>query len=188
MAVLTGSGVHLYRDGELVESFEHAPTKDEWYTPWGGPPEVRSLSVSPEGVVYVNVHVGGILRSRDDCRTWEATIDLHTDVHEVLALAGGRVLAACGDGGLASSRDFGDSWTMLTAGLRPGVVYCRAVAADVEGQWIYVSASRGPGGEDSGIWRRPLEDDSAPFECVVDGLAGNVDTGTLVVEDGVVRY
>jgi len=172
-----GPGVDLWLDGAPVESFQDAPTKDEWYTPWGGPPEVRSLSVSPEGVVFVNVHVGGILRSRDACATWDATIDLHADVHQVLALGSGRVLAACGDGGLASSRDDGETWHMATAGLR--AAYCRAVA--VAGDEVFISASRGPGGQDSADYRRGLDDDEAPFEVVVDGLSGNVDSGMLVV-------
>jgi hypothetical protein len=179
-----GPGARLALDGAPVASFEHAPTRDEWYTPWGGPADVRSISVSPEGVVFVNVHVGGILRSRDGCETWEATIDLHTDVHQVVALGGGRVLAACGDGGLASSRDDGDTWHMATAGLQ--TTYCRAVA--VAGDDVFVSASAGPGGQQSAVYRRALDDDDAPFEVVVDGLADNVDSGHLVAEaDGSVR-
>lgn len=174
-----GPGVELWLDGALVESFQDAPTKDEWYTPWGGPPEVRSLSVSPEGVVFVNVHVGGILRSRDGCQTWAPTIDLHTDVHQVVALGGRRLLAACGDGGLGSSRDDGDTWSMATRGLR--ATYCRAVA--VLGDDVYASASQGPGGQGSAVYRRALDDDDAPFEVVVDGLPGNVDSGMLVVAD-----
>lgn len=180
-----GPGVSLWLDGAPVSSFEDAPTKDEWYTPWGGPPDVRSLSVSPEGVVFVNVHVGGILRSVDGCASWEATIDLHTDVHQVLALGGGRVLAACGDGGLASSRDNGSTWSLAVEGLR--ATYCRAVA--VAGDDVFVSASQGPGGQGSAVYRRGLDDDEAPFEVVVDGLSGNVDSGMLVAEtDGSVRY
>lgn len=182
----------LSLDGSEVASFRDAPTREEWYTPWGGPPDVRSISVSPEGTVFVNVHVGGILRSSDGCEAWEATIDLHTDVHQVLALGGGRVLAACGDGGLAVSADDGSTWSMVTAGLRS--TYCRAVA--VAGSSVYLSASRGPGGQDSAVYRRPLDASAGgaggvgvPFEVVVDGLRANVDTGWLVGEpDGSVWY
>ena len=177
--VLTGGpDAALWLDGKPVASFDEAPTRDEWHTPWGGPPEVRSISVSPEGVVFVNVHVGGILRSRDACATWEPTIDLHVDVHQVLALGGGRVLAACGDGGLASSRDDGDSWVFATEG--PRATYCRAVA--VAGSDVLVSASKGPRGNGSAIYRRPLDDDEAPFEVVVDGLRDNVDSGMLLAD------
>lgn len=169
-------GARLTLDGEPLASFDSAPTKDEWHTPWGGPPEVRSISVTPEGTVFVNVHVGGILRSDDGCQTWEATIDLHADVHQVLALGGGLVLAACGDGGLAVSRDGGSTWRFCTDGLRE--TYCRAVG--VHGDDVFVSASGGPRGNRSAVYRRPLDDDDAPFEMVVDGLPNNVDSGWLV--------
>ena len=184
--VLTGEpGPALRLDGEPVPSFDDAPTRDEWHTPWGGPPEVRSMAVSPEGTVFVNVHVGGILRSDDECRTWTPTIDLHTDVHQVLAPGGGLVLAACGDGGLGVSRDDGATWRLCTDGL--AATYCRAVA--VSGGDVFVSASRGPGGEQSAVYKRPLDDDDAPFEAVATGLSGNVDSGRLVVgDDGAVWY
>ncbi|MBI3629620.1 MAG: hypothetical protein HY217_08610 [Candidatus Rokubacteria bacterium] len=64
-----------------VELFEGLDGRGAWYTPWGDPPDVRSMSVDAEGIVYVNVHVGGILRSADGGRTWRPTIDLETDVH-----------------------------------------------------------------------------------------------------------
>jgi photosystem II stability/assembly factor-like uncharacterized protein len=181
VAVVTAEGLHVYVDGARSESFETAPTRDEWHTPWGGPASVRSLAVAPDtGVLYVNVHVGGILRSTDEGRSWEATIDLHQDVHEVLALAGGVVLAACGNGGLALSRDGGTTWSTITAGLPGGASYARAVAVSADGQWVLLSASGGPGGARSAVYRRPLSaDDTVPFVTVADGVVGNVDTGNL---------
>ncbi len=50
---------------ERVRSFDEAEGRASWYTPWGGPPDVRSLSAGPEGTLYANVHVGGILISAD---------------------------------------------------------------------------------------------------------------------------
>ncbi|MGH9164973.1 MAG: WD40/YVTN/BNR-like repeat-containing protein, partial [Acidimicrobiales bacterium] len=66
--VLAGTAeAHLYRldDGhvERLLSFDDAETRDDWYTPWGGPPAVRSVAVTAEGTLLANVHVGGILRS-----------------------------------------------------------------------------------------------------------------------------
>src|SRR5205085_6124137 len=87
---LTGAGL-----AERVGSFDDVPGRDRWYTPWGGPPDTRSLAAA-HGVVYANVHVGGIARSRDGGHSWEPTIDVDADVHQVLA-ADERVLAACGD-------------------------------------------------------------------------------------------
>ncbi|MGH2729557.1 MAG: hypothetical protein ACRDJI_03000 [Actinomycetota bacterium] len=68
--VLAGtSEAHLVRIAddavELVESFEVAEGRNDWYTPWGGPPDVRSIAADDSGAIFVNVHVGGILRSVD---------------------------------------------------------------------------------------------------------------------------
>ena len=56
------------REIEFVEAFDRAPDRDRWYTPWGGPPDTRTISEDREQV-YVNVHVGGIIRSRDEGTT-----------------------------------------------------------------------------------------------------------------------
>src|SRR6266545_3530833 len=83
-----------------VDGFDRVDGRDGWYTPWGGPPDTRSLGRSREGALFANVHVGGIPRSTDGGRTWEPTIDVDTDVHQVLAYDG-TVFAALGDAGLA---------------------------------------------------------------------------------------
>src|SRR5437588_6243001 len=66
-ALVGTDGAHLLRLGpsgaEPVVGFDKAPGREEWYTPWGGPPDTRSLSAEA-GALYANVHVGGILRSR----------------------------------------------------------------------------------------------------------------------------
>src|SRR2546428_10164763 len=41
-----------------VEAFDRAKGRESWYTPWGGPPDVRSIANWDDGI-YVNVHVGG---------------------------------------------------------------------------------------------------------------------------------
>lgn len=174
MAVLTAQGTALFIDGSRCEAFDRAPTKDQWYTPWGGPPEVRSWSVARDtGALYVNVHVGGILRSTDGGQSWDPTLDLDHDVHEVVAIGGGVVLAACGDGGLAVSGDGGSTWRFVVEGLR--ATYCRAVAVSDDGSTVLLSASRGPGGQESAVYRRPLDAaDDVPFELVAE-FDGNVD-------------
>ena len=162
---------------EQVVSFDEAEGRDRWYTPWGGPPDVRSLSAGDDGSVYVNVHVGGILRSTDGGRAWHPTIDVDSDVHQVVA-ADGVVLAATAYG-LARSTDGGANWEFLTDGLH--ATYSRAVTA--AGRAVLVSASRGPGGQDSAVYR--LADGG--FERCRDGLpewfAGNVDTACLAACD-----
>lgn len=173
-----GPGVRLDR----LPGFESAPTRADWYTPWGGPADTRSLTVSADGTLLANVHVGGILRSTDGGATWDATIDLHHDVHQVLAhpTRPGLVLAAAAVG-LARSDDDGATWEIADDGLH--ATYLRAVA--IAGDTVLVSASTGPGGSRSAIYRRPLDAPlGARFERCRDGLpewlAGNIDTFCLV--------
>ena len=160
---------------EGVAGFEQVKGREGWYTPWGGPPDTRSLSVALDGTVYANVHVGGIVRSSDGGERWEPTIDVDTDVHQVLA-APGAVLAPSAYG-LATSEDGGDTWDVVTDGLH--ATYLRAVA--VAGDDVLVSASTGPGGQRSAVYRRP--GGRGAFERCRGGLpewlVGNVDTGTL---------
>lgn len=172
-------GAHLVEvssgGAQQVASFEEAPTRSEWHTPWGGPPSVRSIAIAADGRRYVNVHVGGIMRSDGD--DWTPTIDLEADVHQVVATEGA-VLAALGARGLAVSRDAGDTWTVHLDGLH--AAYCRAVA--VAGGAILISASTGPRTDRGAVYRRPLSGDE-PFERCVNGLpewfSDNVETHCL---------
>lgn len=176
---------HLLRlpAGERVASFDEAPGRDEWYTPWGGPADVRTLAAAPDGTLFVNVHVGGILRSTDGGQTWAPTLDLHLDVHQVLVAPDGTVLAATAEG-LAVSTDDGDTWTVVDDGLP--ATYARAVA--VAGDTVLLSTSTGPGGGRAALYRRPLHGD-APFHRSSLGLPstfpGNLDTFCLVADGDV---
>lgn len=138
----------LARDGGVrrVGPFDRVDGRDAWYTPWGGPPDVRSMASDAAGVLHVNVHVGGIPRSADG-ETWEPTIDIHADVHQVVADEG-RVLAATARG-LAVSGDGGATWTFHADGLH--APYCRAVA--VTAGAVLVSASVGPYGGRAALYR-----------------------------------
>jgi hypothetical protein len=183
--VLVGtSEARLFRDDQRVGPFDNMDGRDEWYTPWGGPPDTRSMSRGPDGVLYVNVHVGGIPRSTDGGESWEPTIDIDTDVHQVFAHPEqpGRVLAACALG-FAESRDGGVSWTITDEGLHAS--YSRAVA--VAGDTILLSASTSHRGERAAVYRRPLDADG-PFERCSNGLPewfqGNIDTHWLEANDG----
>lgn len=168
-------------DGKLhpVEAFEAVPGRDAWYTPWGGPPDVRSISEDPGRALFVNVHVGGVERSVDDGQSFQATIDIDADVHQVLAPAGhpGLVLAATGAEGLAVSTDEGATWSFVTDGLH--ATYSRAVAVGEAA--ILASASTGPRGGRAAVYRRPLA--GGPFVRCTDGLpewfSTNIDTFCL---------
>ncbi len=137
---------------EMLTSFDGAQGRDRWYTPWGGPPDTRSLSAAPDGAVFANVHVGGILRANDPHAAWEPTIDIDADVHQVLAdpIKAGHVVAATALG-LAESLDGGDTWRFITDGLH--AAYARAVALD--GEEMFMSASVGPRGGRAAVYRLP---------------------------------
>lgn len=192
--LLVGSAeAHLYRcchgpDLEPLMSFEFAPGRDDWFTPWGGPPDVRSMAVDDAGRWYVNVHVGGILRSDDEGGIWQPTaIDIETDVHQVVTVAGhpDRVVAATGEG-LAQSEDGGATWTIEREGLH--ATYCRAVAALDDR--VLVSASDGPRAERAAVYRGRL--DGSGLEKCSEGLpewfSDNIDTGCLAMRQGVAVF
>lgn len=184
-AIHVGSSeARLFRltDGTLepVEGFDSAEGRETWYTPWGGPPDTRSVSEWGNDV-YVNVHVGGILHTNDGGASWAPTIDIDADVHQV-ATAQGLVLAA-GARGLSTSTDEGATWTLRTDGLEAR--YSRAVV--VCGDRVLVSASEGPRGGRAGIYRAGLV--GGGFERCRTGLpdwfGDNIDTYCLdALNDG----
>jgi photosystem II stability/assembly factor-like uncharacterized protein len=184
------AGLYRWADGALqrVDSFDEVEGRAKWYTPWGGPPDSRSISEATDGAIYVNVHVGGIVRSRDAGTSWEPTIDVDSDVHQVLAPEGrraGLVLAACAQG-LAVSEDGGDSWRFDTQGLHGP--YCRAVA--VSGETVFVTASEGHRGRRAAVYQRDLA--GGAFVKCSEGLPewfeGNVNTLCLAASGNLVAF
>ncbi len=165
------------RQGEMTEDefFAEAPGRATWHTPWGGPPDVRSLSFGPDGVLYINVHVGGILRY--DNTGLAATVDIESDVHQVATHpdVGGMVVAATARG-LAQSSN-GHDFDFRADGLAGR--YCRAVA--VLDDTVIISSSSGPRGEGSRLYRAPVG--GGPFQPCTVGLPevfdGNLDTHCL---------
>lgn len=181
--VLVGTEeAHLLRHGreglEPVASFEFARGREEWFTPWGGPADVRSMALAADGIPFVNVHVGGILRSADEGTRWAPTIDLHADVHEVIVVPErpGWLLAAT-IRGLGVSQNSGESWTFDDGGLDS--TYCRAVG--LCGDTVLLSASNGPHGGHAALYRRAL--DAEGFTRCEAGLPDefpdNIDTGCV---------
>lgn len=132
-----------------VVAFDRAEGRSTWHTPWGGPPDTRSIA-SWDETIYVNVHVGGILRTEDRGETWTPTIDIDADVHHVTT-AEGLALAACARG-LAVSSDLGGTWTVRSDGL--DAPYSRAVAVCDDA--VLVSASLGPRGGRAAVYRGDL--------------------------------
>jgi len=178
-------GAHLVRVGldgggnQPVPSFDQVAGRDKWYQPHGGPPSVRTAAVDDEGRMYVNVHVGGIVRSDDGGASWQPTIDVDVDVHQVATVPGepGRVLAATARG-MAASEDYGESWRIVDEGLH--AKYARAVA--VSDDMMFLSVSEGPNGKGAAVYRRPLGGTRRFGKCrggLPELLPGNVDSGCI---------
>ena len=178
------SEAHLYRATEAglerIEGFDAVPERHLWHTPWGGPPGTWSMTAAA-GTVVVNVHVGGLIRSTDGGESWEQTpLDIADDVHQVHfdPLRGYFLVAAFR--GFGTSAD-GEAWSYSNEGLHAH--YLRSVSSGDD--TVFVGASRGPGGEEAAIYRRP-GDGSGPFvRCEIGSdpwLPGNVDAPALAVE------
>jgi len=190
--ILGTEKAHLrHLDGDRLvplESFETVEDRKSWYTPWGDPADVRSIAATsaPGSPIYVNVHVGGVVRSLDGGRSWTPTLDIEVDVHQVIAHPDRPelVLVAAYDG-FGISRDAGASWEFVTAGMHAH--YCRAVA--IADEVVLISASTGPGGKRPALYRRAL-DGEREFERCREGLPtwfdDNIDTGCLAAAGPVV--
>ena len=160
---------------EQLGGFDAVPGRDTWYAGSAvingqrvGPPlGVRSMTATSDGVALLaNVHVGGIPRSTDGGVTWQPTIDVGSDVHEVCAHPNdpGLVIAAAAIG-LCISRDRGATWTVEQNGLHAS--YCSAVA--FSGNDILVSASVDHFATQGAVYRRPI-DGHGPLVPVGGGL------------------
>jgi photosystem II stability/assembly factor-like uncharacterized protein len=190
--ILGTEEAHLARfvDGPVmpVDSFETVEGRDKWYTPWGDPADVRSIAIGADGAIYVNVHVGGVVRSRDDGQSWTPTVDIEADVHQVLAhpTSSEIVLVASAEG-FGVSRDGGEHWDFSTSGLHAH--YLRAVA--VSDGTVLISASTGPRGRRSAIYRKTL-DGRDRFERCRDDLPewfdDNIDTACLAASGPLVVF
>jgi hypothetical protein len=144
------AGLLRLGDGALerVAGFDRAPGRETWQQPVARPATTWSLA-SDGARLYVNVHVGGILRSDDGGASFAPTIEIDDDVHEVSVAADGRLLAATGEKGLAVSVDRGVTWTHHAEGLHAPYLSCAVPTAD----GALVAASSGYACEDDAIYR-----------------------------------
>ena len=197
--IVVGDAIYLGTDdarvlrvdhhGEIdpLDGFGTMAGRDMWYAGSAvingqrvGPPlGVRSMTATSEGsVLLVNVHVGGIPRSTDGGVTWQPTIDVRSDVHQVCAhpLHPHTVIAAAAIG-LCISRDGGANWIVEHEGLH--APYCSAVAFS-DGD-ILVAASTDHFADQGAVYRRPI-DGAGPLQPVHGlprWLGGIVDTGCI---------
>jgi len=181
--------LRVRQDGQTdqLSGFESVPGRDTWYAGSAvingqvvGPPlGVRSMSSTSDGAaLLVNVHVGGIPRSTDGGVTWQPTIEVDTDVHEVCAhpVDPRTVIAAAGVG-LCISRDGGGTWTVEQEGLHAS--YCSAVA--FSGEDIFVAASTDHFADEGAVYRRPIDGKRPlqPIHGLPKWLGGIVDSGCI---------
>lgn len=173
---------------EQLRGFDAVAGRDKWYAGAAvvdgqlvGPPlGVRSITATSDGAVLLaNVHVGGIPRSTDGGATWQPTIDIDNDVHEVRAHPDlPDVVAAAAAAGLCTSHDGGATWQIEREGLH--AVYCSAVG--FTGEDVLVAASADHFAAQGGIYRRRLAG-TAPLVTVGGGLPkwldGIADTGCI---------
>jgi hypothetical protein len=165
-------------EAAVIESFDRIPTRNEWYTPWGAPPDTRSIAIAQDGTALVNVHVGGVWRDEGD-GTWREVVDVDSDTHQVLAADDGSdVIVIAAAIGFGASTDGGRTFSWTADGLHD--TYCRAVA--VAGDVVLVSASTGPFTRNAAVYVRAL-DSTDPFVRCDDGLPewfdSNIDTFQL---------
>jgi len=122
----------------------------------------------------------------DGGRTWQPTIDINSDVHEVRAHpANPDIVVAASAIGLCISRDAGATWTIESDGLH--AAYCSAVA--FSGDDILVSASTDHFAAQGRIYRRPIGPDGkivaveGGLPAWIDGIA---DTGCIATNGSMV--
>jgi len=181
--VVGTEGARLFTVGDDPQpeaAFDAAPGRADWYTPWGGPPTVRSMDAGPDGLRWVNIHVGGVLVG--DGAGWQPTMDADNDVHQVIAHPDRDAIALCAAAvGLGWTIDSGSTWSWSTEGLHSR--YARAVAA--AGDLVFISVSRGPSGQDAALYRGRLGEALEP--C--DGIGRhdeNIDSGWVAAGAGLV--
>jgi hypothetical protein len=185
--VFAGTGdarvLRVSRSGavEPLSGFDTLAGRDSWHAV-GIPLQVRSMTATSDGVLLVNVHVGGIPRSVDGGTTWTPTLAVDDDAHQVVAHpTRPEIAVAAASVGLCRSTDGGASWTSTTDGME--MSYARGVA--IVGDDVLVTVSDGPWSKRSAVYHAPV--DGGPLTKVAGGLPeylhGNIDT-RCIVSDG----
>jgi hypothetical protein len=180
---------------EQLRGFDAVAGRETWYAGSAvingkrvGPPlGIRSITATPDGgILLANVHVGGVPRSTDGGLTWQPTIDVESDVHEVRVHPNrsGVVMAAAAIG-LCVSRDGGTTWDVEQEGLHAS--YCSAVA--FAGDDVFVSASVDHFAAQGALYRRRVDGHDS-LVAVCGGLPawtdGIIDTGCIAARGSAV--
>jgi hypothetical protein len=178
----------------LLTAFDAVEGRDKWYAGaaivdgklMGPPLGIRSITATCDGVLLVNVHVGGIPRSTDAGRTWRPTIDIDPDVHQVCAHpTRPDIVIAAAAAGLCISHDAGATWSIEQRGLH--ALHCSAVAFGAND--MFVSASTDPFSAQGAVYRRAI-DGNGTLQPIGGGFPqwteGIVDTGCIASRDSTI--
>ncbi len=183
----TDEGAYVYRlvgeegPAERVISFDELECRKDWYTPWGGPPAVRTFAKTQDGYCYADIHVGSIMRSADEGITWEpVTPELHKDVHQVATCsADDNYVFANTANGVYVSKNRGNSWVNHLDGLP--VRYGTAIAVHPsEPDLLIAAVQNGPRG--GGAWLCRSENGGKTWTQLNDHLTESTDrirTGSI---------
>ena len=187
----TDEGAYVYRliegegPAERIQTFDALECRKDWYTPWGGPPAVRTLAKTNDGFCYADIHVGSIMRSPDEGVSWEPVApELNKDVHQVATCPAddNKVFANTANGVYVSS-DRGNSWINRIEGLP--VRYGTAIAVDpADPNLMIASVQKGPRG--GGAWLCRSDNGGESWTQLNDQLTeetGRISTGCIAFTD-----
>jgi hypothetical protein len=179
---------------QWLMGFDSVEGRDKWYAGsaivdgkrMGPPLGIRSITATFDDVLLANVHVGGIPRSTDSGQSWQPTIYIDSDVHQVCAHpTRPELVIAASAVGLCVSRDAGISWAIEQQGLH--APHCSAVAFGRND--IFVSASTDPFAAQGAVYRRPI-DGEGPLQPLGGGMPrwidGKADTDCIATRDSMV--
>jgi hypothetical protein len=168
-------------NAQLVPRFQSLEVRDEWYTPWGGPPAVRSMDKTSDGWIYADIHVGSIMCSPDMGETWRpVNPELHKDVHQVIASPVYRERVYANTYlSVYVSDDRGESWHHRSGALRDR--YGRGIAVHPsEPDLLLCGVSDGPSGSNVHGQLYRSEDAGKNWVHIIDGFPDstkkNIDT------------
>jgi hypothetical protein len=180
---------------QRLTGFDAVAGRDKWYAGsaiidgkrMGPPLGIRSMAATCDGATLLaNVHVGGVPRSTDSGLTWQPTIDISSDVHQVCThpKLPDMVIAAAAVG-LCTSRDAGMTWTIEQRGLHAH--HCSAVAFGRND--IFMSAASSPFAAEGAVYRCPI-DSNGTLQPLGGGMPpwtdGIVDTDCIATRDSMV--